>query len=151
VTCREFRNALRRPGSGEPGREMLRHAETCPACAVEARAALLLRLGSGGGEGAAPRPGFEERLKARLASGPAASTTPAWNGGFERLVRPALAVAATLTLLCAGFYVRVAAPEPGGDLASLVETDALFTSLLASDAGEIFPVPQDAPATLVSP
>jgi hypothetical protein len=151
MTCREFRETLRRPGRDEPGPEMLRHAETCQGCAAEARGALLLRLGSGGGEDAAPRPGFEERLKARLASGPAATTTSAWNGGFERLVRPALALAATLTVLCAGFYIGVALPEPGGDLASLVETDAVFTSLLAGDPGEIFPASPDPRATVETP
>ncbi len=151
MTCREFRNALRRPGTGEAPEEAMRHAAMCPACDAEARATLLLRLGSGGAGDATPRPGFEERLRARLASSPAAIRTPAWNGGFERLVRPALAFAATLTLLCAGFYVQVALPEPGGDLTSLVETDAVFASLIAGNPGEIFAVPQDAPATLVSP
>lgn len=117
--------------------EARRHAADCPACAAESRAALLLRLGSARDDGAEPRAGFEERLRKRLASGSAPARSAAWNGGFELLVRPALAVAATLTLVCGGFYLQ-AVPEPGADLVSLVESDPVFTSLLAGDPGSLF-------------
>ena len=142
---------MRRPGTGGLSEAALRHAASCPACSDQARAALLLRLGSEPDEGAAPRPGFEERLRARLAAGPAAPRKPVWNGGFELLVRPALAIAATLTLLCAGIYIRVAAPERGGDLASLVETDPVFTSMLGSDPEAIFAGPQNVPDAMERP
>jgi len=127
-----------------------RHAASCPACAAEARAARLLRLGSESAEGAAPRPGFEERLLARLASGPVPSGRPAWNGGFELLVRPALGLAAALALLCAGFYLQTA-PEREGDLASLVENDPIFAPLLAGDPGAFFEESQGAPAATEGP
>jgi hypothetical protein len=97
-----------------------------------------------------PRAGFEARLKARLESGPAPSGRRAWNGGFELLVRPALAIAATLTLFCAGLYFQ-AAPEPAGDLVSLVENDSVFTSLLAGDPGSLFDDDQGAPAATENP
>jgi hypothetical protein len=174
MTCREFRDELRRPQVSDLGDAARRpqasdltdaarrpqasdlsdaarrHAASCPDCAAEARAALLLRLGSGVAEGAAPRAGFEERLLARLASDPAPSGRPAWNGGFELLVRPALAVAATLAVLCAGFYLQ-AAPQREADLASLVENDPVFAPLLAGDPGAVFEGPQGAPAVTEEP
>ena len=150
MNCKECRDELRRPGAAVPSAEALRHAASCPACASESRAALLLRLGSARDDGAEPRPGFEERLRRRLASGPAPSGSPAWNGGFERLVRPALAVAATLALMCAGLYMRTAS-EPGADLVSLVESDPMFTSLLAGDPGSIFGEEQGAGETAETP
>jgi len=137
MTCREFRDEVRRPRALDLSAAARRHGASCPACAAEARAAQLLRLGSGSTEGAAPRAGFEERLRARLASDPAPSGRPAWNGGFELLVRPALAVAAALTLLCAGFYFQ-AAPDREGDLASLVENDPVFAPLLTGNPGAFF-------------
>jgi len=39
------------------------------------------------------------------------------------------------------------APEGGGDLASLLETDPVFTSILTVDPGAMFADPQIAPAT----
>jgi hypothetical protein len=149
MNCRECRDELRRPGAAAPSAEALRHAASCTACAAESRAALLLRLGSARDDGAEPRAGFEERLRARLASRVPSRST-AWNGGFELLVRPALALAATLALLCAGIYLQ-AAPEPGEDLVSLVENDPVFTSLLSGDPGSIFGEEQGAPATAEKP
>jgi hypothetical protein len=150
MNCKECRDELRHPGAAVPSAGAVRHAASCPACAAESRAALLLRLGSARDDGAEPRAGFEERLRKRLASGPAPSRSAAWNGGFERLVRPALAVAVSLVLLCAGVYMKTA-PEPGADLVSLVESDPVFTSLLAGDPGSIFGEEQGAPATAEKP
>jgi anti-sigma-K factor RskA len=121
-------------------REQLRRA-------AEARAHLLLRLGSERDEGVMVRPGFEQRLRARLSAEADVARTSAWNGGFERLVRPALAAAAALVLVCAGLYVQVAAPQGGGDLASLLETDPVFTSILTTNPDAMFADPQSAPAT----
>ncbi len=146
MNCRELNDQLRRPGAGAPGEAALRHAASCPACTATMRAALLLRLGSGRDDDATVRPGFEERLRARLVTEAGIPKAPAWNGGFELLVRPALAVAATLCLLCAGLYVQVSGPEEGGDLASLVETDPVITSVMAVSPDAIFAGPQDAPA-----
>lgn len=148
MNCKECRDELRRPG--DPGAEVLRHAVSCPACAAESRAALLLRLGSAREDGAEPRAGFEERLRKRLLSEPALSRSPALNGGFERMVRPALAVAATLALACAGLYLQTA-PDPGADLVSLVESDPVFTSVLAGDPGSIFGEEPGAGATAETP
>jgi hypothetical protein len=150
MNCKECRDELRRPDRSAMSAEAIRHAASCPACAAESRAALLLRLGSARDDGAEPRAGFEQRLRRRLESGAAPSATPAWNGGFELLGRPALAVAATLALLCAGFYVRVA-PEPGVDLVSLVESDPVFTSLLGGDPASIFGEEQGAGGTAETP
>jgi len=150
MTCREFKVEMHGSRKSDWSPELLRHLESCPACAAKSRAALLLRLGSGGDEGAVPRAGFEERLRARLAYGPAPSRGHAWNGGFELLVRPALAVAATLTLLCAGLYVQTT-PERAGDLASLVENDTVFASLLTGDPWEILDASQGAPAATEEP
>jgi hypothetical protein len=150
MNCKECRDELRRPGAAVLSAEALRHAASCPACAAESRAALLLRLGSARDDGAEPRAGFEERLRKRLASGPAPSRSAAWNGGFELLVRPALAVAATLALVCGGLYLQ-AVPEPGADLVSLVDSDPVFTSLLTGDPGPIFGEEQGAGATAETP
>ena len=146
MNCRRTREQLRRAAEGDVTDEARRHIESCPACAAEARARLLLRLGSERDEEATVRAGFEDRLRARLrAEAPAAGTSP-WNGGFERLVRPALAAGLALVLVCAGLYVQVAAPEGGGDLASLVETDAVFTSILTASPEAMFADPQGASA-----
>jgi hypothetical protein len=150
MNCRELRDELRRAGTGDLGAAAARHVASCPACAVRARAALLLRLGSERDEGAAPRAGFEERFRARLASDPAPAARSAWNGGFELLVRPALALAAMLTLLCAGLYVQ-ASPDRGDDLVLLVESDPVFTTLFAGDPGTVFGESQDAPAATEVP
>lgn len=150
MNCKECREELRRTGGAAMSADALRHAASCPACAAESRAALLLRLGSDRDVGAEPRPGFEERLRGRLASGAGPSGSPAWNGGFELLVRPALAVAATLALVCAGLYLQVA-PEPGADLVSLVESDPVFASFFGGDPGSIFAGEQGDGATAETP
>ena len=147
MSCRRTRKLLRRAARGDVADEARRHIESCPACATEARAHLLLRLGSERDRGALVRPGFEQRLRARLLAEPAVARSSTWNGGFERLVRPALAAAAALVLVCAGLYVQVAAPQGGGDLASLLETDPVFNSILTVDPDAMFADPQIAPAT----
>jgi len=111
------------------------------------RAALLLRLGSDRDEAASPRPGFEARLRARIESGAAARSASAWSEGFDALVRPALALAASLALACAGLYIQGTSQPGEADLASLVETDSVFDSLLAADPGALF----DDPGNLAAP
>jgi len=147
MNCRRTRKLLRRAAGGEIADEARRHVESCPACAIEARAHLLLWLGSERDEGALVRPGFEQRLRARLQAETTVARSSAWNGGFERLVRPALAAAAALVLVCAGLYVQVAAPQGGGDLASLLETDPVFTSVLTVDPDAMFADPNMTAAT----
>jgi len=149
MSCRRIRERLRRGAGAEPGDEARRHLASCPACAAEARAILLLRLGSEPAPGATLRPGFEARLRARLLSGTGASRAPLGYGGFDRLVRPALATAAALVLVCAGLYVQVAAPQGDADLASLLESDPVFTSILTADPDAVFADPQGAAATEV--
>ena len=46
MSCRRTRKLLRRAARGDVADEARRHIESCPACATEARAHLLLRLGS---------------------------------------------------------------------------------------------------------
>lgn len=147
MNCREFRDEIRRAASA-PGPEARRHASSCPTCAGEARAALLLRLGSQRDEAAAPRAGFERRLRARLGTG--GEATP-WTRELDFLVRPALALAATLLILCLGLYARSAAAPRQADFASLIEADPVFSSILAGDPGGPFAGPEDATATPESP
>ena len=95
------------------------------------RAALLLRLGSERPEDAAPRAGFEARLRARLDD--AAAEAPSWTRELDPLVRPALALGTIVVALCLGLYARSAAPPPDpADLASLFEADPVFSSLLGT-------------------
>ena len=95
----------------------------------------LLRLGSARPDDAAPSAGFEERLRTRMAeeeraaaSHPDPRRSRAWNGGFQALVKPALAMAGAAALLAAGLFVGAASSEPD-DLASLVEVDPVFSSI----------------------
>jgi hypothetical protein len=145
MTCREFREKLRRDGTRAVSGETLRHAATCAACAAETRALSLLRIGSERDEDATPGPGFEERLRARLAGGPPRAPAPAWNGGFDLLVRPALTLATALVLLCAGLYIGAGGAQ-SDDLASLVDSDAIFTSVLGMNPDAMFAEPQGTPA-----
>jgi hypothetical protein len=145
MNCRTIREQLRRAAGTELTDEARRHLASCPACAAEARARLLLRLGSERDEEARVRSGFEQRLRARLSAGAAVPRVSPWNGGFERLVRPALAAAAALVIVCAGLYVQAAAPQ-GGDLTSLVETDPVFGSILMTNPDAMFAEPQGVPA-----
>ena len=147
MNCRRIREQLRRAAGGEITNEALRHIDSCPACAAEARAQVLLRLGSAVDENVTVRPGFEERLKARLLAEAGVARTSPWNGGFERLVRPALVAAAALVLVCAGLYIRIAAPQGGGDLTSLIETDPVFSSILTANPDAMFADPQGVSAT----
>jgi hypothetical protein len=105
------------------------------------RAARLLHLGSHRDETASPRPGFEARLRARLESGGAARPVSIWSEGFESLIRPALALGASLALACAGLYVQGTTQTGEADLASLVEVDSVFDSLVAADPGALFDDP----------
>ena len=143
MICRQVRDELRRAAGRDATGDVRAHLGSCPSCAAEARALRLLTLGSVRDEEAAVRPGFEERLRARLLSEPAAAAAPSpWNGGFERLSRPALAAAAALALVCAGLYMQVAGPAAGGDLSSLLETDPVIGSILTTNPDSIFPDPQ---------
>ena len=138
MTCRRVRDELRLAAGRDVPAAARAHLESCASCAAEARALSLLRLGSARDEEATLRPGFEERLGARLLSeAPAAAPSP-WNGGFDRLVRPALAAAAALALVCAGLFAQVASPPGGGDLSALLETDPVFASILTTNPDAIF-------------
>jgi len=90
--------------------------------------------------------------EAGATAAPAAGRAPGAEGtratalridALDRLVRPALAVAAALALLAAGLYVRSAPPAGETELASLVEGDEVFGSLLAGHAGALFASPDD--------
>ncbi len=86
----------------------------------------------------APRPGFEARLWARLDSGAApgaAGAAAAWDESLDALVRPALAVAVTLAIVCGGLYVQGTSQAGEADLVSLVEIDSVFDSALGGDPG----------------
>lgn len=150
MNCREFRDELRR-AAGVPGPEARRHASSCPTCHLEARAALLLRLGSRRDEAATPRAGFEERLRARLDSGARPDEASPWTRELDPLVRPALALAATILILCLGLYARSATASRQADLASLFEADPVFSSILAGDTGGPVAGPEDATPTPESP
>lgn len=155
MNCREFRDELHR-GASAPGPEARRHASSCPACEAEARAALLLRLGSQRGEAAAPPAGFEKRLRARLDSGAVPVEASPWTRELDPLVRPALALAGALVIACFGFcgfslYARSAAAPRQADLASLFEADPVFSFILAGDPGGPFAGPEDATPTPESP
>jgi len=141
MSCRPFLDDLRNTPGREPSDATRAHLASCPSCAAEARALRLLRLGSARDDEAAVRPGFEERLRARLLSEPGTAATSPWNGGFERLVRPALAAAAALALVCAGLFVQVTFPAEG-DLSSFLETDPVFGSILTVNPDAIFADPQ---------
>lgn len=142
MDCRDARRELRRPGPEGPSEGALRHAAACPGCRAEARAATLLRLGSGGFEDTArPRPGFAARVRALIASEEEATSRAAagrvdgmgprgaWSGTLDRLLRPALACAATLALLAALLFARIASSPASADLATLAEDDSVFEAL----------------------
>ncbi len=150
MNCREFRDQLRRAASA-PGPEARRHASSCPTCDAEARAALLLRLGSQRDEAAAPRAGFEDRLRTQLDSGAVPVEPSSWTRELDPLVRPALALAAMFLVLCLGFYARSAAAPRQADLASLFEADPVLSSILAGDPEGPFDGPEDATPTPESP
>ena len=118
------------------------------------RAERLLRLGSERDAEASPRPGFETRLRARIDSGaPVAADrdAAAWTEGLDALVRPALALATTLAIVCGGLYVQGTSQPGEADLASLVEIDSVFDSVLGGDPGVLLEesgnasVPQEGP------
>jgi hypothetical protein len=144
MDCGDARKDLRRFGPEGLSGEALRHAAACPRCAAEARGAALLRLGSGGFDGAArPRPGFAARVRAGIAVAAGEAATPrapsrrngglrprrAWSEAFDRLLRPALVCAATLALLAALLYARSASSPASADLATLAEDDSVLEAL----------------------
>lgn len=139
MICHDVRKTLRLRGPGGLSETERRHLGSCAGCSAAARAAALLRLGSDLPPVAGPRPGFAERLRTRLATedaGRAAMdprTRPFATGAsgdpFDRLLRPALACAAVLTLVATLLFARSATAPVGGDIASLAEDDSLFEAL----------------------
>jgi len=118
------------------------------------RAARLLRLGSERDAEASPRPGFETRLRARIDAGAAVAAGGAvtlWTEALDTLVRPALALATTLAIVCGGLYVQGTSQPGEADLASLVEIDSVFDSVLAGDPGVLLEDPGNAPASPEGP
>src|SRR5262249_6811788 len=108
------------------------------------RAERLLRLGSERDAEASPRPGFETRLRARIASDGAVAADPAgaaWTEGLHGPGRPALALATTLAIVCGGLYVQGTSQPGEADLASLVEIDSVFDSALGGDPGVLLEDP----------
>lgn len=148
MDCRTFRSRLREVDPQGRDRaagdrvadrldeEARRHAAACAGCAADLRALSLLAFGSPSGPEAGLRPGFEERLKARLASGPARSGA-SWLDAIDWLARPSLGIAAALLAVTAGVYVWVAprsSPSPSADLALLVEGDPVLDRLLSGES-----------------
>ena len=117
----------------------------------DGRAARLLRLGSERDAQASPRPGFESRLRARIDSGAAGRAVAPWTEALDTLARPALALATTLAIVCVGLYVQGTSQPGEADLASLVEIDSVFDSVLGGDPGVLLEesgnasVPQEGP------
>ncbi len=157
--CREVRGAVRR-GGGTDGLDAAgwSHLASCPRCASEVRAAALLRIGSEVPGGAAPRPGFEARVLARLEAeagaaavlGPAdlrpagaASPASGWVEAVGALLRPSLALACALAIAAAGLYLA-AGPATGADLTELLEQDPVLGRVLSGDPGAA--LTPDAPA-----
>ena len=133
MRCSSFRAHLRRAGPVALPEDARRHAEGCPACDVERRAASLLALGSGPAEGA-PRPGFPARLRARLAA-EGAPPSPGWADAVGLAARPALGLAAAILLTCAGLYATTSSGPPGDDLALLAEGDPVVRVLVGDSPG----------------
>jgi hypothetical protein len=102
----------------------------------------LLRLGSERPDDAVTRPGFETRLRARIASGdrsPLAGGTAAadWSAAVVALLRPALGAAAALALIAAALFYQAASGVTSAqtaDLTSILSTDPAF-SVVLSDGG----------------
>src|SRR5207247_10811208 len=72
MLCRDVRRDLRRLGPDGLPEAARRHLASCAGCALEARAAALLRLGSGLAHDAHARPGLADRVRARLLADEAA-------------------------------------------------------------------------------
>ncbi|HEU4400926.1 MAG TPA: hypothetical protein VFT43_02360 [Candidatus Polarisedimenticolia bacterium] len=140
IDCREFERALRAPELTGPTGEMRAHASTCRDCAAALRGALLLRLGSERPGDAVTRPGFEARLRARLAAARAVAPEPDWNAAVGALRLPAFGAALVLVLCSAGFYLGAAStPAVDSGLASLIESDPAWSAVLSDGAGALLP------------
>lgn len=139
MDCRSFRDELNRARAGALPDEIRRHAESCERCGVELRAARLLSLGSGPAEGA-PRPGFSERLQARLKT-ESARLPAGWADAVGLAARPAFGLAAAAALVSIGLYTAIPNAAPRDDLALLVESDPLVGPLFVeSPVGLLSPL-----------
>ena len=136
MTCERFRFELQ--ASTEPPEDARRHAATCPRCARQLRGALLLRLGSGGGDDG-PRTGFEARVRARIAAeASAAPVSVAWADSLGRVARPALALAAIVTMTTIAIHLWDRSRGDRDDLTLLAEGDPALAALLDGNIDDIF-------------
>ncbi len=140
--CRELERALRAPDFTAPSEAMRRHAAGCPACATALRAALLLRLGSDRPQDATTRPGFETRLRDRIAAAggfaaaPERSATGDWSAAIVGLLRPALGAAAACALIAAALFYQAASSvttAQTADLTSILSIDPALGVVLSDD------------------
>jgi hypothetical protein len=134
MTCKQVRDYLRRSGADiahldNLPPEVSAHLRSCTGCLTQRRVVWLMRMGSGA-ENGAPAPGFEERLRQRLAESPAAagavSTGESMGAIFAGLARPALMAASLVAALSLAAYlsVRAGVLEGGGpDLSLLASAD----------------------------
>jgi hypothetical protein len=138
MTCDAFRSALR-DGAGESD-EMRGHAASCPRCAADLRSHRLLLLGSGDGA-PAPRPGFEARLRARIAAAP---DRRGWTDALAPIARPALVAAALVAFAMIAIHGWVGSRQ-ASDLALLAEEDPSLFALLEGDLGSLVGDGEDVP------
>jgi hypothetical protein len=135
MTCKQVRDYLRRSGDDIARLENLppevsAHLRSCTGCLSQRRVVWLMRMGSGA-ENGAPAPGFEDRLRQRLAEPPPAAVTASFAGEsmgpiFAGLARPALAAASLVAALSLAAYLSVSAgvfSGGGPDLSLLASAD----------------------------
>jgi len=130
MTCRQVRDYLRRSGADIAHLDNLpadvgAHLRSCTGCLSQRRVVWLMRMGSGSETGVPP-PGFEERLRERLAAHPDIVSDDPTVSIFAGLARPALAAASlVLALSLAAFLSARAGVFSGGgpDLSLLASTD----------------------------
>ena len=154
MTCRQTRDYLRRVGvdiahlDNLPA-EVSAHLRSCTGCLSQRRVVWLMRMGSGSGTGA-PAPGFEDRLRQRLAGGPGLSSDPSLEAAapfavtdsmgaiFADLARPALAAASLVAALslAALLSVRAGVFSGGGPDLSLLANADRHTDAILEDWGK---------------
>lgn len=125
MDCRDLRERLR-ADIVRLSVDERRHLEACPTC----RATRLLWLGSGGDTEVVPRPGFGERLRARLQAEPEVSVEPRWNDALGWAARPMLGVGVASVFLAGALYV-VAQRGTTADLMALAESDSVLGAVMA--------------------
>ncbi|HEV8120772.1 MAG TPA: hypothetical protein VGQ67_07245 [Candidatus Polarisedimenticolia bacterium] len=134
MTCKQVRDYMRRSGDDiahldNLPPEVSAHLRSCTGCLSQRRVVWLMRMGSGA-ENGAPAPGFEDRLRQRLAEPPAAAATSfaeeSMGPIFAGLARPALMAASLVAALSLAAYLSVSAgvfSGGGPDLSLLASAD----------------------------